>query len=129
VPTRVFKTRTFARSLKESGVTDKALWAAVMEMESGLVDADLGGHVVKKRVPIPGHGKRGGARTLVATSFQERWFYLYGFKKNERANVTKDELRALRQIAKEILSLTARQLDIALHAGELFEVMNDSNET
>ena len=114
--------------MKESGVTDKALWAAVMEMERGLVDADLGGHVVKKRVPIPGHGKRGGARTLVATTFQGRWFYLYGYRKNERANIRKDELRALREIAKELLGLTARQLGVALQAGELFEVIDDSDE-
>ncbi|TVQ37471.1 MAG: type II toxin-antitoxin system RelE/ParE family toxin, partial [Wenzhouxiangella sp.] len=58
--TRVFKTRTFARSTKKAGLTDATLWAAVEEMSRGLVDADLGGGVLKKRVALPGQGKRGG---------------------------------------------------------------------
>lgn len=119
---RVFRTRTFDRSMKRSGMTDRALWAAVLEMAEGLIDADLGGHVVKKRVALPGQGKRGGARTIVATKLAERWFFLYGFRKNERANIGKDELRALQEVAKDLLGLDDRQLDIALQAGEIVEV-------
>jgi hypothetical protein len=124
---RIFKTRTFDRSMKRSGVTDRALWAAVLEMAGGLIDADLGGHVVKKRVALPGQGKRGGARTIVATKLAERWFFLYGFRKNERANIDKDELRALQEVAKDLLRLDDRQLDIALQTGEIVEV-RDGNE-
>jgi hypothetical protein len=80
---RVFKTRTFGRSMKPSGITDRALWAAILEMAGGLIDADLGGHVVKKRVALPGQGKRGGARTIVATKLAERWFFLTA---SERTN-------------------------------------------
>lgn len=119
---RVFKTRTFDRSMKRSGMTDRALWGAVLEMADGLIDADLGGHVVKKRVALPGQGKRGGARTIVATKLAERWFFLYGFRKNERANIDKDELRALQEVAKDLLGLKDGQLDIALQAGEIVEV-------
>ena len=60
---RVFKTRTFCRSMKRSGLADPALWAAVLEMTHGLIDADLGGQVVKKRVALPGQGKRASVRT------------------------------------------------------------------
>ena len=119
---RVFKTRAFDRSMKRSGMTDRALWAAVLEMANGLIDGDLGGHVVKKRVALPGQGKRGGARTIVATKMAGRWFFLFGFRKNERANIDKDELRALQEVAKELLALDDRQLDIALQAGEILEV-------
>ena len=91
-------------------------------MANGLIDADLGGHVVKKRVALPGDGKRGGARTIVATKMAEHWFFLFGFRKNERANIDKDELRALQEVAKELLALDDRQLDIALQAGEILEV-------
>ena len=119
---RVFKTRTFGRSMKRLGLTDGALWAAVLEMTQGLIDADLGGHVVKKRVALPGQGKRGGARTIVATKLAERWFFLYGFRKNERANIDKDELRALQEVAKDLLGFDDSQLDIALQAGEIVEV-------
>jgi hypothetical protein len=119
---RVFKTRTFCRSMKRSGMTDEALWAAVLEMARGLIDAELGGHIVKKRVALPGQGKRGGARTIVATKLGEHWFFLYGFRKNERSNIDTDELRALQEVAKDLLGLDDRQLDIALQAGEIVEV-------
>lgn len=119
---RVFKTRTFERSMKRSGMTEEALLAAVLEMAQGLIDADLGGHVVKKRVALPGQGKRGGARTIVATKLEERWFFLYGFRKNERANIDKDELRALQEVAKDLLGLDDRRLDVALQAGDIVEV-------
>jgi hypothetical protein len=125
---RVFKTRTFCRSMKRSGLTDEALWAAVLEMTQGLVDADLGGHVVKKRVALPGQGKRGGAKTIVATKLAERWFFLYGFSKNERSSIDKDELRALQEVAKDLLGFDDRQLGIALHAGEIVEVRDGDDK-
>jgi hypothetical protein len=73
----VFKTRTFARWSRKAGLPDRTLCAAVAEMSAGLVDADLGGNVYKKRIPMPGRGKRGGARVLIATRLGERWFFLY----------------------------------------------------
>lgn len=65
---RVFKTRHFSRWMPKTELTDAALCEAVAEMAQGLIDADLGGGVVKKRVGLAGRGKRGGARTLVATN-------------------------------------------------------------
>jgi len=113
--------------MKKAGLTDEALSGAVSEMVAGLVDADLGGHLVKKRVALPGQGKRSGARTIVATRMAERWIYLYGFAKNERANIDKVELKALQEVAKELLNFDDRQLAIALSKGELEEVC-DANE-
>ena len=65
---RVFKTRHFSRWMRKTELTDSALCAAVSEMAAGLIDADLGGGAVKKRVALPGRGKSGSARTLVATN-------------------------------------------------------------
>jgi len=70
-------------------------------MEKGLIEANLGGDVVKKRLALPGRGKRGGARTLVATNKDNRWFFLFGFRKNERANITSEELEGLREITRQ----------------------------
>ena len=64
---RVFKTRQFSKWMRKTDLSDDVLCLAVREMVSGLVDADLGGDVLKKRVALPGRGKRGGVRTLVAT--------------------------------------------------------------
>lgn len=125
---RVFRTRTFTRWMRKAELTDDALCEAVCEMAQGLVDADLGGHVVKKRVALPGQGKRGGARTIVATKLADRWFFLYGFGKNERANIDKDELKVFQELARELLGFDDRQLAAALTAGEIMEVCNDNDE-
>ncbi|MDP2827553.1 MAG: type II toxin-antitoxin system RelE/ParE family toxin [Sulfuricellaceae bacterium] len=123
---RVFRTRTFTRWMGKAGLSDAAICQAVLEMAEGLVDADLGGNVVKKRVALPGQGKRGGARTIVATRMADRWFFLYGFGKNERANIDKDELKVFQEVARELLTFDDQKLAIALSAGEIMEVCNDN---
>ena len=126
---RVFRTKTFTRWMRKTGLTDAALCAAVSEMSEGLIDADLGGSVLKKRISLPGQGKRGGARTLVATKMADRWFYLYGFSKNERVNISQDELRVLQEIAKDLLGFDERQLATALSSGEIVEICDGNDQT
>ena len=125
---RVFKTRHFSRWMRKTELTDSALLNAVEEMAQGLIDADLGGGVVKKRIGLAGRGKRGGARTLVATNKGNRWFFVYGFEKNERANIADDELEALRDIAEQLLDRTGSQLDEAVEEGALQEICHDQNQ-
>lgn len=122
---RVFKTRHFSRWMRKSDLTDQALCAAVGEMVAGLIDAELGGDVLKKRVGLPGRGKRGGVRTLVATRKGNRWFFVFGFEKSERANITPTELDALQTLASSLLALTAAQLDTAVEDGTLQEICHD----
>ena len=126
---RIFRTRTFSRWMRKSGVSDSDLTRAVEEMMQGLVDADLGGHLLKKRVAVPGRGKRGGARTILATRMEGFWFFLFGFDKNERDNIDKHELRLLQEVARDLLSFDAGQLGHAIAAGELTEVNNDETRT
>lgn len=66
--------------MKKTGVANSDLYAAVSEMKQGLIDAELGRNVVKKRIALQGKGKRGGARTIVASNLSSHWFFLYGFK-------------------------------------------------
>ena len=122
---RVFKTRYFARWMRKTELSDEALCFAVDEMIQGLIDADLGGGVVKKRVGLSGRGKRGGARTLVATNKGNRWFVVYGFEKNDRANISDDELEALKDLAAQLLARTGKQLAEALNDGTLSEICHD----
>jgi hypothetical protein len=122
---RVFKTRQFARWMRQTELTDAALCMSVREMMAGLVDADLGGHVLKKRVAVPGRGKSGGARTLVATRRVSRWFFVFGFEKNEKANVSRAELEALQWLAKELLDLNAEQLELSIADGALQEICHE----
>ncbi|RYD16588.1 MAG: type II toxin-antitoxin system RelE/ParE family toxin [Lysobacteraceae bacterium] len=120
--TRVFKTRHFQRWMRKTELTDAALRKAVEEMAAGLIDADLGGCVVKKRVGLAGRGKRGGARTLLATNKGNRWFFVFGFEKNERASITAEELEGLQAIAADLLACTGQQLDEAVADGTLQEI-------
>lgn len=122
---RVFKTQSFHRWMRKTELTDALLCAAVAEMEQGLVDAHLGGGVVKKRIAVPGRGKSGGARTLVATNHKNRWFFVFGFEKNVRANISDNELEALQNIATDLLALGSSQLDKAVAQEKLLEICHD----
>jgi len=122
---QVLKTRLFTRWADKEGVSDSALLGAVEEMCVGLIDANLGGHVYKKRVGLAGRGKRGGVRTLLAFRVGERAYFVYGFAKNERANVSDKALQALKRLAAELLGYDDRALVQALEAGELYEVTSD----
>lgn len=122
---RVFKTRHFSRWMRKTGLSDQVLCAAILEMESGLIDADLGGGIVKKRVALSGRGKSGSTRTLVATNKGTRWFFVFGFEKSDRANVGSRELVALQAIAADLLNLAPGELETEVGNGVLQEICND----
>jgi hypothetical protein len=122
---RIFKNKAFSKWVAKEGLDDEALRTAVDEMERGLIDADLGGHVVKKRVALAGRGKSGGARTLIAYQVGDKAFFVYGFAKNARANIKAKELEALKAYAAILLSYSEKDLDKAVKAGALNEVEND----
>jgi hypothetical protein len=124
---RIFKTRPFTRWMRKNRMTDMQLREAVREMQDGLIDARLGGHLLKKRIALPGKGKRGSARTIVATRLAGTWIFLVGFNKNERASISPDELQALQQIATVYLSLDSEQLQTLIDTDELSEVLHAAN--
>ena len=123
---QVFATKTFSRWMRKNKVTQEDLLDAAQEMVNGLIDADLGGYVVKKRLALHGRGKSSGARTIVATKFGERWFFLFGFEKNERSNIDSDELKSLQQLALTLLSFEPSQLETAAIAGQLVELNGEA---
>jgi hypothetical protein len=120
---RIFRTRAFSRWMRKSKVIDATLIKAIDEMSESLIDADLGQHVFKKRIAIAGRGKRGGARTIVATNLGSRWYFVFGFSKNERANIESYELRALQELASSLLSMSETQIAAAISVGEIVEVL------
>lgn len=121
-PAHAYRTRTFARWQRRTGLQDQTLIAAVSEMRAGLIDADLGGGVLKKRVAWQGRGKRGGGRLLVATNRNDRWIFLIGFTKNERSDISPREFSALQKWSGDLLALDETELAAALAAGELQEI-------
>ena len=119
---RIYKSKWFNKWADKEGLTDMALKDAVKEMEYGLVDANLGGHVFKKRVAIEGQGKSGGLRTILAFKVGNKAFFMFGFSKNAQDNSNSKELKALKRMAKELFGYTAPQLKKAVNAGSLIEV-------
>ena len=119
---RVFKTRWFARYARREQIEDRSLCEAIDRAERGIVDADLGGGVIKQRVARAGQGRSGGYRVLIAYRFGDRSVFLYGFAKNERENITEDELATLREISAAWLETGDKGLSKAIEKGILQEV-------
>jgi hypothetical protein len=76
--------------------------AAIDRAMRGLIDADLGGQIIKQRIARPGQGKRGGFRLLIGFG-SHRSVFLFGFAKNEREIIEDAELKSLREIAATFL--------------------------
>ena len=119
---RVFKTKPFARFAAKEGIADAVLRDAIRRAEAGLVDADLGGGVIKQRLARPGQGKSGGFRSIVLFRRQATAFFVYGFAKNDRDNIDRQELKAFRLLAAEMLALNDKELQAAIKNGTITEI-------
>jgi hypothetical protein len=119
---RAFKTKWFVRYARREKIGDEALREAITRAERGLVDADLGGGLIKLRVARIGQGRSGGYRTLVAYRMKDRSIFLYCFAKNERENIDNDELTTLQEIAEGWLNAGREDLERAVERGVLQEV-------
>lgn len=120
---RIFKNKAFTRFARKSGIDDACLCKAVEEAEQGLIDADLGGGVIKQRIARSGGGKSGGFRTLILFRVGSLAFFVHGFAKNEQANIDDDELAALRKLASLMLAYDEAALRRALANKTLIEVI------
>lgn len=125
---RVLKVPVFNRWMLKSGLTDRALIKAVDEIKNGLIDADLGGGILKKRLALPGRGKRGSARTLLASNKRGRWVFLFGFQKNERDNISRHELEALQELSSDLMMFSEPDISLAVSRNELFEVSYETKK-
>ena len=119
---RILKTKPFDRWALRANLSDTALLMAVQEIEQGPIDGDLGGGVLKKRIGVPGRGKSGGARVVLATNRGDRWFFIFGVLKSQRANISPRELEALRELARDLLDLNEKQIDAQTKSGTLEEI-------
>ncbi len=120
---RVFKNKAFARFARKARITDATLCDAIADATRGLIDADLGGGVIKQRIARPGEGKSGGFRTIILFRIKERAFFVHGFAKNELDNIDDDELAAFKLLAVEMMTYDDTALDKAIANGTLTEVM------
>jgi hypothetical protein len=121
---QIFKTRPFGRFARRERVSDASLVEAIARAERGLIDAELGGGVIKQRVARQGQGRSGGYRTVIGYRFGDFAIFLFGFAKNDRDNIEADDLRDLQHIATQYMS-DKRKIDTDLATGFLSEVKHD----
>jgi len=126
---RLFKTKWFARYARQERLGDHSLRDAIERAERGLVDADLGGGIIKQRVARTGKGRSGGYRLLIAYRSGSRAVFLYGFAKSERENIEAGELETLREIGAAWLEAETTRLKCAIKEGHLTEVVYGDNKS
>ena len=122
---KIFKTKVFARFANKELINDSALCEAITRAERGLIDANLGGYVIKQRVNREGQGRSKGHRVIIAFISEKRSFFLHGFSKNEKENLSDDELEMMKRLASHWIHFNDKNIQIALKKGELEEVKNE----
>ncbi len=122
---RVFKNAWFGRFARKEKISAKALWEAVDRAEKGLVDADLGGGVIKQRIARPGESKSKGYRSIVLYRKGDKAFFVYGFPKSDLGNIRADEQEQFKKAAKSILALSDEQIRQLIENGQFEEVKKD----
>ena len=122
---RIFLTRVFARFAKSEDIADSTLREAVRRADAGLIDADLGGGVIKQRVARRGQGKSGGYRTIILFRRETRAIFVYGFAKNDQDNISPQDLRLFRELAREMLAYDEAGLAGAVEIHRLKEIASD----
>jgi hypothetical protein len=119
----IYKFKSFARFAKSEDIADENLAEAVDRAARGLIDADLGGGLIKQRVARKGQGRRGGYRVIVAFRTADFAVFLFGFAKSAQDNLDDRQLNALRALAATWLAADAKTIKQALELGELVEVV------
>ena len=125
---KVFKTRWFARFARQEKIADDVLREAIERAEHVLVDADLGGGLIKQHVARRGQGRSGGYRVIVAYRAASKAFFLHGFAKSDQENIAEDELIALRKFGRRLLAADVETLKAMFEDGSLKEVDDDKEE-
>lgn len=122
---RVFKNKWFVRFANREDIPDGGLCIAVRKAEAGLIDADLGGGVIKQRIARPGQGESGGYRSIILFRCGDKAFFVFGFAKSAMDNIGSQDVKAFKRLAREMLALDERGLALLLGRGVLTEVTCD----
>ena len=119
---RIFKIKGLARFARRERISDANLAEAIERAERGIIDANLGGGLIKQRVARQGQGRSGGHRLILAYRTQDRAVFLFGFAKNERENIASDELLTLRAICSGWLTADEFKIRRSIEEGVLEEI-------
>ena len=121
---QVYLTKWMVRFARREQIAHRSLIEAIERAERGLIDADLGGGLIKQRVARPGKGRSGGYRTLIAYRRGKRAVFVFGFAKSHQENIAQDDLQSVRQVANHLLALDGLEMQNACEEGEIEEVID-----
>lgn len=125
---RAFKSKGFARFARKERINDAQLAKAIADAENGLIDADLGGGIIKQRIARSNEGKSGGYRSIILFKAGDKAFFVHGFAKSDQANIDPKELAGFKELAPVLLDATDAQIETLLAAGKFMEIRYDENE-
>ncbi len=117
-----YKLKDFAKWAKKESISDDELAAVASEMSRGLLGDRLGAHIYKKRIRVEGRGKRGGARAIVLYKDQDVTLFLYGYLKNDQADLSQNEEKQLRLFASEFMRLSSAERTRLKAQGKLIPI-------
>jgi hypothetical protein len=126
---RAYKTKWFGRFARREGIADSSLLEAIERAGRGIVDADLGGGLIKQRVARKGQGRSGGYRTILAYRAKDRAIFVYGFAKSEQENLSPDQLNTARAIAADWLAADAKRIERGILEEEIQEIGDGDQES
>lgn len=115
-------TKPFSKWAEKQKIPDKGLLRALSELKLGNFEANLGGHLFKKRIRFTGKGKSGSGRTIICYKKGDRAIFIHGFAKNEKSNLTRRELIVFKELSKILLAFSPEQVEIAIKNGDFIEV-------
>lgn len=124
---RIFKTKWFTKFAKKQGISDATLLQVIQDIEDGRIDADLGDGVIKQRIARSGQGKSSGYRSIILYQKGDKAFFVYGFAKNEQANIAEHEERAFKDLAITFFNYSDGQLAQAI-TEETFKEINTNEQ-
>ena len=125
---RVYRMKTFRRFQRKEGIGDDELREEIRRAERGLVDAELGGGIIKQRIARRGQGRSQDIASSLPIARSACAVFLYGFAKNEKDNISDDELSALRQIAADLLRASQDDLERMIRDNRLTELNYDEED-
>ena len=126
---QIYKNKAFAKFARKERISDVKLCEVIRDIDSGKIDADYGGGVIKQRIARPNEGKSGGYRAIIFFRHKTRSFFVYGFSKKDRENIDESEVKEFKELANVILQLNNEDIARLLENGTFMEVIcHDENQ-
>jgi hypothetical protein len=115
-------TKHFSKWASKQNIPESDLSTSLAELKEGSYEANLGGHLYKKRIAFDGKGKRSGGRVIICYKKDDSAIFIHGFAKKEKSNLSQKELIAFKELSKALLDFSVEKINIAIKNGDFVEV-------